>query len=87
MLWVQIPPSVLDFISKHIRDWSNGKTRASKPFDVGSIPTSRASPGNSVEECFATNEEDGGSNPSQGARHFSECPLRLHFQPKVGYDS
>ena len=24
-------------------------------------------PGNSVEECFATNEEDGGSNPSQGA--------------------
>lgn len=44
MLWVRVPPSVLDFISKHIRDWSNGKTRDSKPFDVGSIPTSRAMP-------------------------------------------
>ena len=44
-------------------------------------------PGNSVEECFATNEEDGGSNPSQGARHFSKCPLRPHHQPKVVYHS
>ena len=35
---------------------------------VGSSPYPFAKcPGNSVEECFATNEEVGGSNPSQGA--------------------
>ena len=25
-----------------MRDWSNGKTKDSKPFNVGPIPTSRA---------------------------------------------
>ena len=44
-------------------------------------------PGNSVEECFATNEEDGGSNPSQGVGHFPKCPLRLLLCPKVVYNS
>lgn len=44
------------------------RCRSPKPCDGGSNPSPFAKyPGNSVEECFATNEEDGGSNPPQGA--------------------
>ena len=44
VLQVRLLYWALDFISKHMRDSSNGKTRDSKPLDVGSIPTSRAIP-------------------------------------------
>jgi hypothetical protein len=44
------------------------RCRSPKPCDGGSNPSPFAKyPGNSVEECFATNEEDGGSSPPQGA--------------------
>ena len=42
VLQVRVLYRALDFISKHMQDWSNGKTRDSKPLDVGSIPTSCA---------------------------------------------
>ena len=42
VLQVRVLYRALDFISKHMQDWSNGKTRDSKPFNVGSIPTSCA---------------------------------------------
>ena len=44
VLQVRLLYWALDLISKHMRDSSNGKTRDSKPLDVGSIPTSRAIP-------------------------------------------
>ena len=44
ILGVRVSPGALDFISKYMQDWSNGKTRDSKPFNVGSIPTSCALP-------------------------------------------
>ena len=44
VLQVRVLYRALDFISKHMQDWSNGKTRDSKPFNVGSIPTSCAMP-------------------------------------------
>ena len=44
VLQVRVLYRALDFISKHMQDWSNGKTRDSKPFNVGSIPTSCALP-------------------------------------------
>ena len=42
LLEVRVLSRTLDFISKYMQDWSNGKTRDSKPFNVGSIPTSCA---------------------------------------------
>ena len=44
VLQVRVLYRALDFISKYMQDSSNGKTRDSKPLDVGSIPTSCAIP-------------------------------------------